>query len=95
MRSARSLKKKSLSLEETRYHSDSSGKSAATASVKISNNDNNKLKESGMRDKYQNPSRELKKLWNKKLVFIPIIIISLGTVKKGLLKGLVDLEIRG
>ena len=37
---------------------------------------------------------ELKKLWNIKVTFIPIIIDALSTVTKGLRKGLVDLEIR-
>ena len=56
-----------------------------------------KLKESE-KDKYLNLSSELKKKnqpWNMKMAFIPIIISVLGTVNKGLLKGLEDLEIRG
>ena len=36
-----------------------------------------------------------KKLWDMKVTFIPIIIGALGTVTKGLIKGLEDLEIRG
>ena len=54
-----------------------------------------KSKESEKKDKYLNLARELKKLWNMKVTFIPIIIGTLGTVTKGLLKGLDDLEIRG
>ena len=37
----------------------------------------------------------LKILWNMKVMFIPIIIGSLGTVTKGLLKELEYLEISG
>ena len=36
-----------------------------------------------------------KKLWNMKVTIIPIIIGALGTVTKGLIKGLKDLEMRG
>ena len=38
---------------------------------------------------------ELKKLWNMKVTIIPIVIGALGTVTKGLLKGLDDLEFGG
>ena len=54
-----------------------------------------KLKESEKKDKYVDLSRELEKLWNMKVAVIPIVIGALGTVTKGLLKGLEDLEIRG
>ena len=54
-----------------------------------------KLKESEKRDKYLDLARELKKLWNMKLTVIPIVINAFGTVTKGLVKGLEDLEIRG
>ena len=54
-----------------------------------------KLKESEKRDKYLNLARKLKKLWNMKVTVIPIVIGTLGTVTKGLLQGLEDLEIRG
>ena len=54
-----------------------------------------KLKESEKKDKYFDFARELKKLWNMKVTFIPIVIDALGTVTEGLLKGLEDLEIRG
>ena len=52
-----------------------------------------KLKESEKKEKYL--ARELKKLWNMKVTFIPIVIGALGTVTEGLIKGLGDLEIRG
>ena len=42
-----------------------------------------------------NLAKELKKLWNMKVTIIPIVIGAFGTVTKGLLKGLEDLEIRG
>ena len=53
-----------------------------------------KLKESEKKDKSLDLTRELKKLWNMRVTFIPIIIGVLGTVTKGLLKGLKDLKIR-
>ena len=40
-----------------------------------------------------NIARELKKLWNMKVTIISIEIGAFGTVTKGLLKGLVDLEV--
>ena len=51
------------------------------------------LKESEKKDKYLGLARELKKLWNMKVTIVPIVIGALGTVTKGLLKGLEDLEI--
>ena len=54
-----------------------------------------KLKECEKKDKYLDLARELKKLWNMKVTIIPIVIGSFGTVTKGLLKGLEDLEVRG
>ena len=51
-----------------------------------------KLKECEKRDKYLDLARELKKLWNMKVTIIPIVIGAFGTVTKGLLKGLEDLE---
>ena len=52
-----------------------------------------KLKECEKRDKYLDLVRELKKLWNMKVTIIPIVIGAFGTVTKGLLKGLEDLEV--
>ena len=54
-----------------------------------------KLKESEKKDKYLNFTRELKTLWNMKMVVKRIVISALSTVTKGLVKGLEDLEIRG
>ena len=54
-----------------------------------------KLKESEKRDKYLDLARELKKLWNMKVTIIPIVIGAFGTVTKGLLKDLDDLEVGG
>ena len=54
-----------------------------------------KLKESEKKDKYLDLSRELKKLWNMKLRIKLIVIGAFGTVTKGLLKGLEDLEVGG
>ena len=53
-----------------------------------------KLKESEKIDKYQDLAREQKKLWNMKMTVIPIVIGALGTVTKGLVQELEDLEIR-
>ena len=49
-----------------------------------------KLKECEKRDQYLDLDRELKKLWNMKVMIIPILIGALGLVQ-----GLEDLEIRG
>ena len=54
-----------------------------------------KLKESEKKDKYLDLAKELKKLWNIKMMVIPIVTGALSTVTKGLIKGLEDLEIRG
>ena len=51
------------------------------------------MKESEKNDKYLNLASELKKLWNMKVTFIPIVIGTFCTVTKGLLKGLEDLEV--
>ena len=53
------------------------------------------LKESEKKDKYLDLDRKLKKLWNMKVTIVPIVIGALGTVTKGLLKGLEDLEVGG
>ena len=54
-----------------------------------------KLNECEKKDKYFDLARVMKKLWNTRVTFIPIIIGALGTVTKRLVKGLEDLEIRG
>ena len=54
-----------------------------------------KLKECEKRDNYLDLARELKKLWNMKVTIISIVIGAFGTVTKGLLKGLEDLEVGG
>ena len=54
-----------------------------------------KLKENEKKDKYLDLARELeKKTRNMKLMVIPIVIGALGTVTKGLVQGVEDLEIR-
>ena len=53
------------------------------------------LKECEKKDKYLDLARELKKLWNMKVTIVPILIGALGTITKGLLKGLEDLEVSG
>ena len=54
-----------------------------------------KLKESEKRDKYLDLVRELKKLWNMKMTVILIVIGALGTITKGFIQVLGDLEIKG
>ena len=54
-----------------------------------------KLKECEKRDKYLDLARELKNLWNMRVIIIPIVFGAFGTVTKGLLKGLEDLEVGG
>ena len=49
------------------------------------------LKKSEKKDKYLDLAIELKKLWNMKVTIVPIVIGVLGTITKGLLKGLGDL----
>ena len=54
-----------------------------------------KMKEIEKKDKYLDLARELKKLWIMKVTIIPITIDAFGTVTKGLLKRLEDLEVGG
>ena len=54
-----------------------------------------KLKQYEKKNKYLDFARELKKLWNMQVTIIPIVIGVFGTVTKGLLKGLEDLEVGG
>ena len=51
------------------------------------------LKQCAKKDKYLDLARELKKLWNMKVTIVPIVIGALGTITKGLLKDLEDLEV--
>ena len=53
------------------------------------------LKEGEKKDKYLDLARELKKLWNMKVTIVPIVIGALGTITKGLLKGLEELQVGG
>ena len=61
--------------------------------IKYNNNDNNK--ECEKKDKYLDLARELKKLWNMKVTIVSIVIGAFGTIAKGLLKDLEDLEVGG
>ena len=54
-----------------------------------------KLKECEKKDKYLDLYRELKKLWNMKVTIVPIMTGASGTVAKGLLKGVEDLDVGG
>ena len=53
------------------------------------------MKEYEKKNKYLDLARELKKLWNMKVTIAPILIGAFGTITKGLLKGLEDLEVGG
>ena len=53
------------------------------------------MKECEKKHKYLDLARELKKLWNMKVTIVPIVIGALGTIIKGLLEGLEDLEVGG
>ena len=52
-------------------------------------------KECEKKDKCLDFTRELKKLWNMKVTYVPIVIGAFGTITKGLLKGQDDLEVVG
>ena len=54
-----------------------------------------KLKGCEKKDKYIDLARELKKLWDKKVTIIQFVIGAFGTVTKGLLRGMEDLEVGG
>ena len=54
-----------------------------------------KLKETKKKNKHLDLAWELNKLWNMKVIFIPIVIGALDTVTKGLVQGLEDLKTRG
>ncbi len=54
-----------------------------------------KFKENEKKDVYLDLARELKKMCNMKVTFIPLIIGSLSTVIEGLLKGQENLGIKG
>ena len=47
------------------------------------------------RDKYLNLVGELKKLWHMKVTVMPVVIGTLGMIRKELVKGLKNLEIKG
>ena len=53
-----------------------------------------KLKGSERKDKYLELAREQKKLWNTEVTVIPTVIGALSTVRKVLIKGLEDMELR-
>ena len=40
-------------------------------------------------------AREMEKLWGMKVTVIPVVLGALGTIFKGMLKALEDLEISG
>ena len=54
-----------------------------------------KLKEWEKKNKYLDLASELEKLWSMKVTIVPIVIGAFGTVTKGLLKCLEDLEVGG
>ena len=46
-------------------------------------------------NKYLDLARELKKLWNMKVTIVPMVMGTFGTITKGLLKGLEEMEVGG
>ncbi len=54
-----------------------------------------KLKKCEKKEKYLDLIRKLKKLRNMKATIVPILIDAFGTITKGLLKGLGDMEVGG
>ena len=54
-----------------------------------------KIKESEKSDKYLDLASELRKLWNIRITWIPIVMSSLRTVTKSFLMGLKVMNIRG
>ena len=83
-------------LGQTTRPSDSQPKqrSYRIVDIAVPADDRVRLKENEKRDKYLDLARELKKLWNMKVTVMPMVIGALGTVIKGLVKGLKELEIR-
>ena len=53
------------------------------------------MRDSEKKDKYLDLAREIRKLWNMKVMIVPIVIGALDTITKELLKGLEDLEVGG
>ena len=52
-----------------------------------------KIKEGKNRNKYLNLARELKELWNMKVIVVLIVISAIGTIPKESLKGRDNMEI--
>ena len=52
-----------------------------------------KIKENETRDKHLNLAKDLNMLWNMKMMLIPIVIGTLETIPKGLVKGIEKLDI--
>ena len=59
----------------------------------INNNNNDKRKQKEINIKTLQENK--KKLWNLKVIVVSIVVGVPGTIPKGLIKGLEDLEIRG
>ena len=54
-----------------------------------------KIKENEQKEKYLDLARELKKLCSMMVTVLPVVTGALGTIHKGLVNGLKELEIRG
>ena len=54
-----------------------------------------KIKETQKRDRYLDLDRKVWKLWKIRVTVIPILVDALGTVPKGLVRVLKELEIGG
>ena len=53
-----------------------------------------KIKEKEKKDKYLDLAKEVRKLWNMRMMAISIVIGMFGIIHKGLEKGLEELEIK-
>ena len=51
-----------------------------------------KMKENEQINRYLDLARELKRLWNMKVMMIPIVVEALGTIPKGLEERLEEME---
>ena len=52
-----------------------------------------KIKENEKTNQYLDLAKEIKKLWNMKVMVIPTVIGALGIILKGFVKGIEELEI--
>ena len=81
--------------QKTRPYSNKKKRTCKIVDIAVPADHRVKLNQCEKNDKYLDLAREFKKLWNMKVTIIPIVIGAFGTVTKGLLKGMEDLEVGG